>query len=285
MTTKINNEFKQTTMASLTSAMKGETIKRMRVDSIEKIEVEEGRIEKCAISYYEDEVKVIIPLDEMDVYHYSPKNAEISDKEIQSSKRDALDRMLGASIPVVVKNVFEDRHRALASRKEALRRLRSFNTVSEGEIVEANVVEVTWNFAVLEFDGYIGTMAKKDAGHGVISDINDYVKVGDKKSVKIISKQENGTYFVSLKDASANPFDEYVIEKEFYTSKSRYVGTVKSVSEYGIFVELRQGITVLCQHPSTRMPNFVPIVGEKINIQITKINEEKKQLSGMVLYQ
>ena len=85
----------------------------------------------------------------------------------------------------------------------------------------------------------------------------------------------------SIKALSPDPFDNMA---EFVVGKD-YTGIVKKILDYGIFVELKSGLSALCHQSEISYlkkninPKTFAKVNDKIRIRITDIDLDKRRIA------
>ena len=73
-----------------------------------------------------------------------------------------------------------------------------------------------------------------------------------------------------------NPFLECV---ERYKKNGEYVGTVSGVAEYGIFVNLEEGVDTLARH--LKFQNVQK--GDQVLVRILSVDVKKERISGRII--
>lgn len=220
----------------------------------------------CAILYYGDEVKVIIPVQEM--------NLSVEDRAVIRS-------MIGAEIDFIVKGIDRENEIAVGSRKEAmkLRKELELNKHKAGDKVLVRVLSIGSNYAYVELYGVEVKLMKEDIAYGYVDNIRNYIQTGDK--VQVLIKEldiENNKIKLSMKELTKDPYEN--IETR-YKQFSEYLGTIVSIKEYGIFVCIEKGIYTLCDHPY--WAGYTPMVGDKVLIRIDKINVAERKIKSKLL--
>ncbi|HDF2795439.1 TPA: S1 RNA-binding domain-containing protein [Clostridioides difficile] len=244
------------------------------IQSVER-ENKDGDIYACA---YKDGLKIKIHVEEMDLYlPLSVRKLEGS--QFIAAKVRGLRRMVGATISYLVTSIDDENEVVYASRKRALEILRKARPHNINDIVLAKVIDVNDYYAVIEFDGQIGTVGKRDISNSRVYRIQDYFEIGDEVNLKIIKLDEEGC-FLSRKELEEDIFDKYIIDKKYYSERGVYIAKIKELSEKLIYLELRRGLTIACNYPVKR--NIKLEIGKEITVLLRKIDKDKKQLSGRI---
>lgn len=233
------------------------------LSAIERVKIGGDEAKECAVVFYNG-AKVLIPFEEMGL----PRE----DVTIVRS-------MIGAEIDFVVRGIDTDREIAVGSRKfaMALRRKLELPKHNVGDIIQIRIDAVGKNSVIAEVYGVEVRIPKEEIDYGYIDNINDLLQVGDKVQAKITELDtEQGIIKVSIKETKPNPF---LTVGTKYVKGGEYLGTVKSVKRYGYFVNLEQGIDVLC--PNTYWKDM-PKRGDKVTVLITYIDKNKQYVSGIL---
>lgn len=220
--------------------------------------------EECAIVFV-DNFKVIIPFKEMGVRE---------DWHLIRS-------MIGAEIDFIVKGIDPENSIAVASRKEAMlkRRQLELPKYQKGDIINVRVVGVGKDQAYVDAYGVEVAVPKKEIDYGYVGNVGDFLQIGDRVEAKIL-ELDHKTFDIKLSIKEAKP-DPYENIDSKYRIKGEYLGTVTGIPEYGVFVNLEQGVSALC--PLPRWADFNPNVGDKVLIKIQKINKETRKISATLV--
>jgi small subunit ribosomal protein S1 len=255
------------------------------LDAIEAIRNEEtGEVKDCGIVFYNG-CKVIIHADDMNLSNVITPKKETAAETTgfpRDPRRNILRGLIGAEIDFVVIDIDKDKGTAIASRKDGmeLRKIHEFYKHSKGEKILARIIGIGRSHVIAEAYGVQTTIPIEEVAPGRIYDIRDYVSVGDKVEAVITDITED-TISLSLKQAQKDPFQEFIVDKEFYKEFGEYSGTIKGITDFGIFVELQKGITALCNYPN--WSGFKPQIANRVSIQIKKLKIQKKQINGLII--
>jgi small subunit ribosomal protein S1 len=128
--------------------------------------------------------------------------------------------------------LLEDERKVL--REETLKRLK------EGEILEGVVKNITDYGAFVDLGGIDGLLHITDIAWGRINHPSDKLSMGDRITIKVLNyDRERERVSLGLKQISPDPWDE--VEEKFPIG-SRVKGKVVSITDYGAFIELGEGI-------------------------------------------
>jgi small subunit ribosomal protein S1 len=157
-----------------------------------------------------------------------------------------LDGYLGQQIEVRVIKLNKKRGNVVVSRKEILeeeqnaKRSGTLEQLSEGAVLTGTVKNLTDYGAFVDLGGIDGLLHITDMSWGRLTHPRDLVNVGDEIQVKVL-KFDKEKQRVSLGFKQLTP-DPWLDATERYPVGARVHGRVLSVTDYGAFVELEQGI-------------------------------------------
>jgi len=122
----------------------------------------------------------------------------------------------------------------------------------------------------------------QELSYSRINSADEILEVGKKYRLKIIAiDAEKMQISTSIKALSPDPFDNMA---EFVVGKD-YTGIVKKILDYGIFVELKSGLSALCHQSEISYlkkninPKTFAKVNDKIRIRITDIDLDKRRIA------
>ena len=157
-----------------------------------------------------------------------------------------LDGYLGQQIEVRVIKLNKKRGNVVVSRKEILeeeqtaKRSSTLEQLGEGAVLTGTVKNLTDYGAFVDLGGIDGLLHITDMSWGRLTHPRDLVNVGDEIQVKVL-KFDKDKQRVSLGFKQLTP-DPWLDASERYPVGARVKGRVLSVTDYGAFVELEQGI-------------------------------------------
>ena len=157
-----------------------------------------------------------------------------------------LDAYIGTQIQVRIIKLNKKRGNVVVSRKELLeeeqstKRGETLEHLEEGSILTGVVKNLTDYGAFVDLGGIDGLLHITDMSWGRLTHPRDLVQVGDEIQVKVL-KFDKDKQRVSLGFKQLTP-DPWLDAVERYPVGARVRGRVLSVTDYGAFVELEQGI-------------------------------------------
>ncbi|HKA55794.1 MAG TPA: 30S ribosomal protein S1 [Candidatus Binatia bacterium] len=179
-------------------------------------------------------------------------------------------------------NVVVSRRAVLEQERETLRE-ETLKLLEEGVILEGTVKSITDYGAFVDLGGIDGLLHVTDMSWGRIGHPSEVVTVGDKIKV-VVLKYDPERERVSLGMKQLVP-DPWRSAAERYSVGSRVRGKVVSLTDYGAFVELEQGIEGLL-HVSEMSwtkrvvhPSKLLTVGAEIEVVILDIDEGHRRIS------
>ncbi len=200
-----------------------------------------------------------------------------------------LDGMKGQEFDVRVIKLNKKRGNIVASRKQILdeevsaKREKTMEHLEEGAILTGAVKNLTDYGAFVDLGGIDGLLHVTDMSWGRLTHPRDLVQVGDQIQVKIL-KFDKDKQRVSLGFKQLTP-DPWLDAAERYPVGAHVKGHVISVTDYGAFVELEQGIEGLVHVSemtwSKRMkhPSKIVNVGDEVETVVLNVNPTERRIS------
>jgi small subunit ribosomal protein S1 len=200
-----------------------------------------------------------------------------------------LDGYLGQQIEVRVIKLNKKRGNVVVSRKEILeeeqnaKRSTTLEHLEEGAIITGTVKNLTDYGAFVDLGGIDGLLHITDMSWGRLTHPRDLVNVGDEIQVKVL-KFDKDKQRVSLGFKQLTP-DPWLDAVERYPVGARVQGRILSVTDYGAFVELEQGIEGLVHVSemtwSKRMKHPSKLVkpGDEVETVVISVNPSDRRIS------
>ncbi len=221
------------------------------------------------LSVVVEEVRIFIPASlvsdtfEKDLSKYAGQEIEFVITEYNPKRR----RYIG------------NRKVLVAAKKEELQK-ELFARISEGDVVEGTVKNVTDFGAFIDLGGADGLLHISEMSWGRVENPKKVFKVGD--TLNVLVKEISGTKIaLSLKFADANPWKNAA---EKYAVGNVVTGKVARMTDFGAFVELEAGVDALL-HVSqiskdhVEKPSDALKVGDEVTAKVVDFNEEDKKIS------
>lgn len=200
-----------------------------------------------------------------------------------------LDRVLGQTMEMKVIKMNQARGNIVLSRRQLLEEQRTgmkdkiLSTLLEGQIVKGVVKNLTDYGAFVDLGGLDGLLHITDISWGRIGHPSEVFKIGDAVEV-VILKFDRERERVSLGYKQKTP-DPWVAVEQKYRVGDRVSGKVVSITDYGAFIELEEGIEGLV-HVSemswtqrVKHPSKVVNLGDEVNAMVLNIDANNKRIS------
>jgi small subunit ribosomal protein S1 len=200
-----------------------------------------------------------------------------------------LDAYIGQPIDVRVIKLNKKRGNVVVSRKEILeeeqnaKRSTTLEHLEEGAILNGTVKNLTDYGAFVDLGGIDGLLHITDMSWGRLTHPRDLVNVNDEIQVKVL-KFDKDKQRVSLGFKQLTP-DPWLDAVERYPIGARVRGRILSVTDYGAFVELEQGIEGLVHVSemtwSKRMkhPSKMVKPGDEVETVVISVNPNDRRIS------
>jgi len=200
-----------------------------------------------------------------------------------------LDGMKGQTIEVAIIKLNKKRGNIVVSRKQLLeeeqneKRGKTLEHLEEGSILTGIVKNLTEYGAFVDMGGIDGLLHITDMSWGRLTHPRDLVNVGDQIQVKVL-KYDKDKQRVSLGFKQLTP-DPWLDAEHRYPVGAHVHGRVISVTDYGAFVELEQGIEGLVHVSemtwSKRMkhPSKLVNVNDEVDCVVLSVNPTERRIS------
>jgi len=200
-----------------------------------------------------------------------------------------LDGMKGQTLDVAVIKLNKKRGNIVVSRKQLLeeeqaeKRGKTLEHLQEGTVTTGVVKNLTEYGAFVDLGGIDGLLHITDMSWGRLTHPRDLVNVSDQIQVKVL-KYDKEKQRVSLGFKQLTP-DPWLDAEHRYPVGAHVHGRVISVTDYGAFVELEQGIEGLVHVSemtwSKRMkhPSKLVNVGDQVDCVVLSVNPAERRIS------
>ncbi len=200
-----------------------------------------------------------------------------------------LDGYLGHQIEVRVIKLNKKRGNVVVSRKEILeeeqnaKRSATMEHLGEGAVLTGTVKNITDYGAFVDLGGIDGLLHITDMSWGRLTHPRDLVNVGDEIQVKVL-KFDKEKQRVSLGFKQLTP-DPWLDAAERYPVGAKVHGRILSVTDYGAFVELEQGIEGLVHlsemtwSKRLKHPSKLVKPGDEVDTVVLSVNPSDRRIS------
>ncbi len=256
-----------------------ERAQRLRVwDTIEKAAADKTPVIGTVVSRVKGGVTVDIGL-----------KAFLPGSQLEIRPVRNLDGYLGQQIEVRVIKLNKKRGNVVVSRKEILeeeqnaKRSTTLEQLGEGAVLTGTVKNLTDYGAFVDLGGIDGLLHITDMSWGRLTHPRDLVNVGDEIQVKVL-KFDKDKQRVSLGFKQLTP-DPWLDATERYPVGARVKGRVLSVTDYGAFVELEQGIEGLVHlsemtwSKRLKHPSKLVKPGDEVETVVLSVNPADRRIS------
>jgi small subunit ribosomal protein S1 len=200
-----------------------------------------------------------------------------------------LDNLLGQEIQVRITKLNRRRGNVVVSRRALLeeelhaKRAALMETLTEGQVVHGHVKNVTEYGAFVDLGGIDGLLHLTDLSWGRVKHPSDIVKPEQELDVIILKfDKEKQRVSLGLKQLSPDP---WVNAAEKYPAGGKVHGKIVGVVDYGVFVELEQGIEGLVHvsemswNKKVTHPSKLAKVGEEVDVVVLDIKPSDRRVS------
>ncbi len=200
-----------------------------------------------------------------------------------------LDALIGESFEFKILKFNRKRNNVVISRRaileEARKELREKmrSQLEEGQIIKGAITNITDYGLFIDMGGMDGLCHITDLSWGRVSHPAKLYKVGQELEVKVLKyDRENDRVSLGVKQLRDDPWAT-VTEK--YPVGEKTVGKVVSITDYGVFVELEEGVEGLIHvsemtwSKKPRHPSKIVSVGDDLEVMVLNIEPETKRIS------
>jgi small subunit ribosomal protein S1 len=179
-------------------------------------------------------------------------------------------------------NIVLSRRILLDEERKHLREETLFN-LKEGDMIEGTVKNLTEYGAFIDLGGMDGLLHITDISWGRLGHPSEKLNVGDRIKVKVLHfDREKEKVSLGLKQVMPDPWDK--VPKK-YTGGSRVKGKVVNVTDYGVFVELEEGveglvhISELTWSKKMKHPSKIVHLGDTVEVMVLDCDLVKRRIS------
>ncbi|WP_417908959.1 30S ribosomal protein S1 [Candidatus Electronema sp. PJ] len=200
-----------------------------------------------------------------------------------------MDELIGQSFDFKILKFNRKRNNVVISRRAILEEQRAQlreqmrATLKEGQNVVGAITNITDYGLFIDLGGMDGLCHITDLSWGRVSHPSKLYNVGQEIEVKVLKyDQDSDRVSLGIKQLRQDPW-ETVPQK--YSAGTKVVGKVVSITDYGAFVELEEGVEGLVHisemswSKKPRHPSRIVSVGADIEVQVLKVEAETKRIS------
>src|SRR5690606_32571436 len=154
--------------------------------------------------------------------------------------------------------------RAILQEERGKLRNEILSQIQEGMIVKGIVKNITDYGAFIDLGGIDGLLHITDMSWGRVKHPSNLLGIGDEVEVKILKfDQEKERVSLGLKQVQPNPWET---ADKTYTPGTKVSGEIVSVKDYGVFVELADGIEGLIHVSEMSWTNKIKNPAKHFNV-------------------
>lgn len=200
-----------------------------------------------------------------------------------------LDALIGETYTFKILKFNRKRNNVVISRRVILEEERSAlreqmrNTLQEGQIIRGAITNITDYGLFIDLGGMDGLCHITDLSWGRVSHPSKLYTVGEELEVKILKyDKDSNRISLGVKQLKADPWERV---PELYGIGARVPGKVVSITDYGVFVELEEGVEGLVHisemswSKKPKHPSKLVGVGDAIEVQVLKVEADTKRIS------
>ncbi|MEZ4470279.1 MAG: 30S ribosomal protein S1 [bacterium] len=173
--------------------------------------------------------------------------------------------------------------RVLLEKERAHLKSQTLRQLEEGRVLKGTVKNITEYGAFVDLGGIDGLLHITDMSWGRVNHPSEMVQVGDEIEVKVLKfNSETERVSLGLKQISEDP---WVQAEHRYQVGDRVAGKVVSLTDYGAFVELEEGIEGLIHISEmswtrrVKHPSRMVAIGDEVEAVVLDIDSKNKRIS------
>ncbi|MBB5347841.1 30S ribosomal protein S1 [Desulfoprunum benzoelyticum] len=200
-----------------------------------------------------------------------------------------LDALIGQAFEFKILKFNRKRNNVVISRRAILEEERNKlrekmrSRLEEGQIIKGAITNITDYGLFIDMGGMDGLCHITDLSWGRVSHPSKLYKVGQELEVKVLKyDKEHDRVSLGVKQLREDPW-ETVISR--YPVGQKTAGRVVSITDYGVFVELEEGVEGLIHvsemtwSKKPRHPSKMVAVGDEVEVMVLNIETETKRIS------
>jgi small subunit ribosomal protein S1 len=200
-----------------------------------------------------------------------------------------LDGLIGESYEFKILKFNKKRNNVVISRRAILEEERNKlreemrSKLEENQIITGAITNITDYGLFIDMGGMDGLCHITDLSWGRVSHPAKMYRVGQEVEVKVLKyDKDNDRVSLGIKQLREDPWATVV---DRYPLSQKTVGKVVSITDYGVFVELEEGVEGLIHvsemtwSKKPRHPSKMVSVGDDVEVMVLNIEPETKRIS------
>jgi small subunit ribosomal protein S1 len=200
-----------------------------------------------------------------------------------------LDKLIGKAFPMKIIKLNQKRGNIVLSRRELLEEERkhlkeqTLANLTEGMRIKGKVKNITEYGAFVDLGGLDGLLHITDMSWGRVGHPSELFQVGDEVEV-VVLKFDRANERVSLGYKQRLP-DPWEAVEQKYPIGAKLKGKVVSLTDYGAFVELEEGVEGLVHISEmswtqrVKHPSKVVAIGDVVEVVVLDVDRANKRIS------
>ena len=180
-------------------------------------------------------------------------------------------------------NIVVSRRAVLEEMHKEVREER-FLQLNLGDVVDGKIKAITDYGAFVDLGGYDSLLHSSDITYKRIAHPSEVLKIDQQVKVKIIKVDpEKNRVSVGMKQLEEDP---WLNVKDKFNVNDKVTGVVTNVTDYGIFIEIENGVEGLCHkdmltwsQKKNSKPGNLYARSQSVDCQILEIDHDKRRLS------
>ncbi len=173
--------------------------------------------------------------------------------------------------------------RAILEETRAEQRSGLIQTLTEGQVIEGVVKNITDYGAFVDLGGIDGLLHVTDISYKRVNHPSEVINIGDTVKVQIVRiNKDTQRISLGMKQLEADPWEGAAAK---YPVDGTFTGRVTNITEYGAFVELEPGIEGLV-HVSEMSwtkknvhPGKIVSTSQEVEVKVLEVDQEKRRIS------
>jgi small subunit ribosomal protein S1 len=209
--------------------------------------------------------------------------------QIDSRLVKNFDKFVGETLECKILNLDKKKSNVIVSRKAVLegaladQKEKVISALNVGDKIKGIVKSLPTYGAFIDIGGVDGLMHITDISWNRLQHPSEVLTVGQEIEVQVLNVDlVTKKFSLSLKHLQPSPWDSL---KQNYTAGNRVSGTVSSITDYGVFVELEPGISGLVHiseltwNRRIKDPKKVVKMGEIIEVMVQEVDIPNHRIS------